>query len=308
MKKLLCISLLTCVMSVNGFSAVAQRPQDQANAQNHANTHVQKQVTEKSKEVLQDATTAMNQTKEALRFLDQGNKKEALKALESATGKLELIVARDPKLSLAAFDYNVSTHAILNDLKSVRQIKEDAENLLDDNRVQEAAALLANLKSEMVISVANIPLATYPQAMKEAARLIDDNKVNEAKAVIAGALSTVVMTDTIIPLPVARAEYLLSEAEKLSAKMNRSKEESKRLESFLKDSRSELQFAEELGYGDKSDFKNLYAQLDKVKDKSKGGKSGEGWFNDIKQSISGIFEKSRHHRKEAQAQEDSSKQ
>jgi hypothetical protein len=41
------------------------------------------------------------------------------------------------------------------------------------------------LASETVISTANIPLATYPDAIKEAVRLIDQNKTEEAKAISA---------------------------------------------------------------------------------------------------------------------------
>ncbi len=304
MKNLLCI-LLGTTLSFSVMGATATKTEDQSKAEKHANTQVQQKVTEKRKEILQDATMAMNQTKNALKLLDEGNKKGAIDALESATGKLELIVARDPKLSLAAFDYNVETRALLNDLISVKNIKDQAEDLLEDDRVQEAAALLANLKSEMVISVANIPLATYPAAMKEAARLIDQNKTDEAKDVISGALGTVVVTENIIPLPVARAEYLLNESEKLAEKKNRSKDENKRLNTLMDDARKELQFAEELGYGQKEDFKNLYAQLDDVLKKTEDGKSGSGWFNDVKRSISGIFDDSDSSKDEKQAQEES---
>jgi len=297
--------ILGTSLAFGAFAENTVKTAEQNNAGKHANIQVQKKVTEKRKEIIQEATTAMNQTKEALKLLDEGNKKGAVTALESATGKLELIVAREPKLSLAAFDYTVETKELLNDLKSVKNIKTQAENLLRDDRVQEAAALLVNLKSEMVISVANIPLATYPVAMKEAARLVDQNKVNDAKAVLAGALGTVVVIESVIPLPIAKADYLLKEAEKLAEKKSRTKDENKRLKTFMDDSRKELQFAEELGYGRKSDFKNLYAQLDEVYKKTDGGKSGGGWFADIKRSISGIFVNSQFHKNEKQAQEES---
>lgn len=299
MKKILPIVFSGLLVS-NAFAVDAPKATDQSKAQGHANSHVQKRVTEKRKEIIQDATVAMNQTKEALKMLDEGNRKGAINALESATGKLEVIVARDPKLSLAAFDYNVTASTLLNDLKSVKNLKEEAEDLIEDDRVQEASAILANLKSEIVISVANIPLATYPTAMKEAARLIDQNKIDDAKNVIAGALGTIVLTNTIIPLPVARAEYLLSEAEKLSSKKERTKAENKRLNNLMEESRNELKLAEELGYGEKSDFKKLYAQLDDVLKKSEGGKSGEGWFADIKNSISGMISDRKDNSKQAQ--------
>ena len=40
--------------------------------------------------------------------LDQGDKNGALEALERASGKLDLVVSRDPKLALAPVDVTVS--------------------------------------------------------------------------------------------------------------------------------------------------------------------------------------------------------
>ncbi|MGD9878000.1 MAG: hypothetical protein AB7S84_14675, partial [Desulfococcus sp.] len=54
------------------------------------------------------------------------------------------------------------------------------------------------------------------------------------------------------------------------------------LADLLKDARTELEFAQALGYGSKKDFKNLYKQLDQIEDKTKGGKSGSGFFDKIK--------------------------
>ena len=75
---------------------------------------------------------------------------------------------------------------------------------------------------------------------------------------------------------------LLKEAETLTEKSDRSKEENKRLDDLLKDARLKLEFAQTLGYGGKKDFKNLYEQLDNIEEKTKGGKSGSGYFDKIK--------------------------
>jgi len=130
--------------------------------------------------------------------------------------------------------------------------------------------------------VTNIPLATYPAAIKKAAKLIDEEKMDEAKKELQLALNTLVVTDTIIPLPVVAAEKSLNEAETLAEKGDRSKKENKRLAGLLKDARTELEFARVLGYGSKKDLKNLYKQLDQIEDKTKGGKSGTGFFDKIK--------------------------
>lgn len=193
---------------------------------------------------------------------------------------------------MAPSDVNVVTYDILADIKAVKALREEIEDALDDGRVQQARRLIRNLASETVISVTNIPLATYPDAIKRAAKLIDVEKMDEAKKELQLALNTLVVTDTIIPLPITIAEKYLKEAETLTEKGDRSEEESERLADLLKDARTELEFAQALGYGSKKDFKNLYKQLDQIKDKTKGGKSGSGFFDKIKGYLKDTVESS----------------
>jgi len=242
----------------------------------------QDQTAEKRKAVFEEATTAIRETKNALKALDEKKTKEALAALERASGKLTIILGRAPELALVPSDVSVVTYDILADIDAVKALRDEIEDALDDGRVQQARRLIRNLASETVISVTNIPLATYPDAIKNAAKLIDEEKLDEAKKELQLALNTLVITDTIIPLPVAAAENYLKEAETLAEKSDRSKEENERLADLLKDARKELEFAKVLGYGSKKDFKNLYKQLDQIEDKTKGGKSGKGFFDKIK--------------------------
>jgi hypothetical protein len=93
---------------------------------------------------------------------------------------------------------------------------------MDAGQLREARRLLKNLASETVISVTNIPLATYPDAIKSAVKFIDQNKKDEAKRVLQTALNTQAVTDTIIPLPVVKAQEALKNAESLAEKKDRS--------------------------------------------------------------------------------------
>ena len=61
----------------------------------------EKLAAQKRAQLLKDAQTALGESKKALESLDKGNKDEAIAALEKVTGKLALIVARDPALKLA---------------------------------------------------------------------------------------------------------------------------------------------------------------------------------------------------------------
>lgn len=268
----------------------------------------QDQTAEKRKEITAEAMAAISETRNALKALDEGKKKDALSALERATGKLELILAREPKLALAPTNVGAVTYDVIADVEKVKEVRKEAENLIDDGQVQAARHLLSGLASETVISVSNIPLVTYPAAIKQAVKLIDEGKQNEAKQVLQTALNTLVITNTIIPLPVATAQEVLKEAETLAEKAERKEDENKRLDVLLKDARTQLEFAQALGYGTKKDFKDLYEQLDEITEKTSGGKHGTGFFAKIKSSLASVVKSSQQPQAESTSATDSNGQ
>lgn len=251
--------------------------------------NTQDETSEKRKKIVEEASSAITETQNALKALDRKKTSDALAALERATGKLNIILAREPKLALAPMGVQAATYDILGGIDEVKSLREKAADLVRDGRIQEARHIFRNLASETVISVTNIPLATYPLAINKAVKLIDEKKEEDAKRVLQSALNTLVITDTIIPLPVARAEELLKEAEKLSETKDRKDEDNKRLSQTLKEVKVNLEYAQALGYGTKQDFKDLYEQLVKIEEDTKGGKSGFGFFDKIKSSIQGLF-------------------
>jgi len=252
-------------------------------------SQTQSQTEQKRKALMADATSAIQETQTALKMLDEGKSNEALAALERATGKLDVILARDPKLELAPSGVNVVTYDVQGGLAAVKQARQEAESLVDAGRLQEARRLLKNLASETVISVSNIPLATYPDAIKAAVKFIDQNKKDDAKRVLQAALNTQVVTETIIPLPVVKAQDSLKTAEVLAQKKDRSKDENDRLKAAMDQASSQLEFAQALGYGSKKDFDKIYQQLAEVREKTADNQSGTGLFAKIKASIADFF-------------------
>ena len=254
-----------------------------------AGIQTQDQTEEKRKSLVAEATDAIRETQDALRLLDQSKRKAAVAALERATGRLDLILARDPKLALAPAGVHVVTVDLQEGIDEVKKVRVAAEALMAEGRVQEARHVLQNLASETVISVANIPLATYPAAIQEAARLIDQGKTDEAKRVLRTALNTQVITNTIIPRPVVSAGESLKVAESLAEKKGRTADENKRLSTSLAEARHHLEFAQALGYGTQSDFEKMYVQISEIEQKTAGDKSGAGLFAKIKSSISSLL-------------------
>lgn len=275
-------------------SALPAKPQTQSEASRSVQPKVDKQTAdaaaEKRKKLFADATVALAETKNALKALENKKNDEALKALAVVTGKLDLVIARDPKLALTPVEAEVVTYDLLTNLDTIKAIIKEAKAHLNDGEIQKARPLVANLASEVQFRTIHIPLSTYPAAIKAIAPLIDAGKIDEAKAGLQAALNTlVVTTDDVVPLPKLRAEHLLKQAQDLAEKKDRSKEENEKLAKNLQAAREQLQMAELLGYGNKKDYKPMYDQISEIENKSAGGKSGTGWFDKLRRQLSDVF-------------------
>ena len=244
-----------------------------------------KKADEKRQEIISEAVSALQETFNALKALEGGKKEEALKALANATGKLELVVARDPKLAFAPVDVSMTTFDVLATSQDVIAARKEVIRLLKEGNLPAARELLNSLRSEVVVSVAAIPLATYPDAIKAVTPLIDEGKVEEAKAALEAALSTLVVTRHVIPLPLLRVDEALVIAEVLAEKKDRDEKENQALENALNAAEEQLKLSEALGYGTHADYEVLHDQIAEIRKKVSGGKSGTGFFDKLKQSM-----------------------
>ncbi|BBQ13032.1 TPA: heat resistance protein YfdX2 [Pseudomonas aeruginosa] len=247
------------------------------------------QAADKRKQVLDEAVSALALTKSALAALDGKDAARALATLAEVTGKLELIVAREPTLALAPVDVRTIVHDLFANTETIEAMTDEALDALKHGEVQQARHVLALLASEIVIAVTNIPLASYPAAVKSVVPLIDQGKIEEAKAALQAALSTLVETRSVHPLPALRARLLLKRAEPLVEDGQRSEASNERLETLLNEARQQLEMAELLGYGKRKDFESMYDELKKIKQKTGGGGGGKGWLDEVKAKLSRLF-------------------
>ncbi|RSZ59828.1 YfdX family protein [Massilia atriviolacea] len=240
---------------------------------------------QKQRALMAEAQAAIADTEKALKALDEKRTRDALSALASATGTLELILARSPKLALAPVRTDVLTHDVLAKSDTIKAAVKDVRDRLRDGEVQQARQLMQSLASEVEFRTLNIPLETYPAAIKAITPLIDAGKMDEAKTALRTMLNTLVVTTEVVPLPKLRAEEQIKAAQALAEKARRSKEENDRLAQNIAAARAQLQIAEALGYGDKKDYKPMYQQIDELEKKTAGGKSGIGWFDKLRQQL-----------------------
>lgn len=274
-------------------TSLPAEPQTRSEAADSVQPQVEAKKTEqaakKRQEVTAEAAAALDETRKALQLLEEDKPDEALAALESVTGKLELLLARAPDMALAPVDIEVDTVDILASLDTIKAVIHDAERYLNDGKIQQARPLVASLASEIVISTTNIPLATYPDAIKAVTPLIDEGKLDEAKADLQFALSTLVEVDEVIALPVLRAEQLLQNAENLAENDARTDTDNDILSAQLAEASKQLKMAELLGYGTEESFEPMHEELDAIKDRIAEGQGGEGWFDRIKEQLSDLL-------------------
>ena len=294
MAALINLGLMVSTPAFGGESSLPDQPQAQSpvtqSVQAEVDNAAANKAAEKRRKILADASAAIDVTEKALQALQDGDTETALKALETATGKLELILARDHALGLAPVDTEVLSYDLLASVDTVKAMIHDAEDYLEDGEIQKARPLVANLASEIVFRTTSIPLSTYPDAIKAVIPLIDEGRIDEAREALQTALNTlVVTTDEIIPLPVLRAEQLLERAEALAENKERSEEQNQTLTGLLTGARNQLRMAEVLGYGTQESFQPMYAQLDTIEEKTAGGRGGKGWFDRIKQQVTELF-------------------
>ena len=212
----------------------------------------------------QEAISAITSTKQAIDAINANQTDQALAAIEQATGKINVLLARNPSTALIPVSAEVRIiDTAPADIGKIRDIAADASWAVEGKNFPAARVLLDQLMSEIRVRTYNLPLATYPTALQEAARLLDQKKTTEAANVLQTALSTLVAVDKVTPIPLVVAREAINEAQ------TEGKQDKDKGETLLQVAKTELQRARELGYAGKdqeytalnNEISNLEKQL-----------------------------------------------
>ncbi|HHI70859.1 MAG TPA: YfdX family protein [Rhodobacteraceae bacterium] len=270
--------------------ALPAMAQDKAEATANAeqNAAAETQAREQANPAIDEAITALNETGNAIKALEDGKNDEAAAALERAIGKLEVVLTQHPELALAPVDVSSSVIDIAAGPATIKKARAEAIRLLRDDQLQLARPIISNLASEVVVRTTSIPLATYPLALKSAAALIKDDKADDAKTVLAQALNTMVIEDVVTPLPMLRAAVLIDEAKKLSEKEGRTDEENSRLADLLDAIDYQIAKGEALQYGGKDAFDPLKTEMKEIRKATGDGGFGSGIFDKLSNLFKGL--------------------
>ncbi len=236
-----------------------------------------KKAADIKKELNQKAIKAIADTYKVLDLLNQKKSKEALDLLKKVIGELEVILAANKNVSLIPINsYTVVVDTDLTPKQIAEKITE-VKTKLNHGDVQGARILLDTLQSEIDIVIENLPLATYPDAMKLASKYIIDGKVDEAKSVLQIALNSMVVKKIVIPIPLVRASDLIAEASKVA------KTDKEQALKYLNEAKRQLELAKILGYGKDQPkvYKDLQERIDSIKKEIKGKNKAAKMFEEL---------------------------
>jgi vacuolar-type H+-ATPase subunit I/STV1 len=219
---------------------------------------------------------------------EDGKEKEALAALEAATGKFDIALAANPSLGLVPINAGVVVSALIITPEQLKENIDQTIDLLKENKVQEARFLVEVMQDDIVGSTTYLPMATYPTAIKLATKQLIEGKKDEAQATLATALSTFVVKNTVTPLGLVRAEDLLKQASGLDK--NKDKDKAHQL---LTEAEEQLEIATLLGYThkDAKDYEDIKNQIKALKKEIKGKNVVEKMYEKVKSSVSQLMNK-----------------
>lgn len=244
-----------------------------ANAKQGAISHQKKMV--------QEAIDSLKSAHDALVDLDKKDKEAALKDIEKALGKLEVILSAKEAPKLLPIKSYVVVNEFVGTSDGIKATLKIAKEFLNDGKVQQARKLLIPLISEIDATTVSLPMASYPDALKLAAKYIHSDKIPMAKEVLAIALNTFDETTVVIPIPLLKATDLIAAASEIA---NKNKEQAIR---YLEGASENLKVAEVLGYVSKSatTYKVLQEKIKEIEKEIKGKNKAEKLFETLKEKL-----------------------
>jgi hypothetical protein len=254
-------------------------------AEQQARPEVEKQrkqaEDEARKSLDQDAKTAIEQTRNAVEALSKNKIDEALSDIEQATGKINMLLARNPNTELIPVDLAVEViDTAPRNNASVLEIAQDASLAFDEKNYPTARALLFMLMSEIRVRTYHLPLATYPDALKQAARLLDQKRTQDANNILLTALNTLVVVDRVTPLPLVLARDAINQAQE------KSKQDKQAAQALLGTAKNEIERARELGYtGKDQEYAALNDQISTLERRLKGKEDTLAAFSKLKDKL-----------------------
>jgi len=289
MKRIL-LSTITAVALLGSMGYAKEQAAENATVKEVKNVAVNNAKSDAmtgQKKLVQEAIDSLKASHEALLALDKGDKEKALKDIEKALGKLEVILAAKDAPKFLPIKSFVSVNEFIGSSDGVKAAVKLTKELLDSGKVQLARKMLAPLQSEIDVTTISLPLVSYPDALKLASTYIHSDKVEMAKEVLAIALNTFDETTVVVPIPLLKATDLIAAASDIA------KKDKDKAIVYLDAASESLKVAKELGYVSKSTttYKVLQDKIDEVKKEVKGKNEAVKLFDSLKEKLADFKKK-----------------
>jgi hypothetical protein len=239
---------------------------------------------EAEKTLDREASAAIQQTERAVAAIGEGKIDEAVAAIEQATGKLEILLSRNPATALIPVDKQVSViDTAPQNVEDIRILKDAADLQFEVNNLPATRTLLDALRSEIRLRIYHLPLTTYPAALQQAARLLDQKRNREASAVLLVALNTLVVIDRVTSIPLLLAREAVNDAQ---AQAQTDKEKAQQL---LQTAEDEFERVMELGYTtNDAEYKTLRDEIKNVRKQLKANEDSTSVFARVKEKLASL--------------------
>ncbi len=231
-----------------------------------------------------EAIMAIQQTERAVAAIADDKINEALAAIEQATGKIDILLGRNPATALIPVEKQVSViDTAPQNLEDIRILKDAADLQFEANNLPATRTLLDALRSEIRLRIYQLPMATYPAALQQAARLLDQKKNREASVVLSIALNTLVVIDQVTSIPLLLAREAVNDAQ---AQAQKDKEKAQQRLEMAND---QLERAMELGYtAEDSDYKSLRDEIKNLRKQLKANEDSTSLFSRVKEKFASL--------------------
>ncbi|HZZ14967.1 MAG TPA: YfdX family protein [Candidatus Sulfotelmatobacter sp.] len=229
-----------------------------------------------------EAIAAIEETNKAVEAIAANKTDEARTALERATGKINILVARNPTTALIPVSTEVEVvDAAPQDSKAIVQIADNASSAFHAKDYPAARVLLYGLTSELRVRTYNLPIASYPLALAQAARLLDQQKTQEANTILLTALNTLAVVDHVTPLPLLLARAAINQAR------DQSQKDKATAQTLLETAKKQLQRSKDLGYaGEDPEYAALNHDISNLEKQIKGNEDATSVFAKLEDRFS----------------------
>jgi ribonuclease HII len=281
MKKIIVSTLLSSLLLTNTIFAKSDTELTSKEVSKNAVEIATKKAENNQVKLIQEALNSLEIAAKALKNLEDNKKDEAKKNIELALGKLEVILTSKDVPKLLPIKNRLIVKNFIGGAKEVESALKKVKILIDNGKIQEAGELLISLQSELDIVTVNLPLSTYPDALKLASKYLIEGEIEEAKDTLKLALSSFANIQTIIPIP------LINTVELVAVASNKAKENRDLALKYLSSAHDELNKAEKLGYISKSTttYKELHTLIEGVEKEVKGPNKAEKLFDELGEKL-----------------------